>query len=271
MTNRHRAPRGCWLVAWGIVLITRSLAAGDDVQPDRSWRPLPLVTNGTIDLLWKHLWGGRFSVMPDGSLRTDCDDSGMGLLLYTQERFGNCQIRVVYRSENAQSNAGVFVRIDEGILARADDPLPRRERSSDGKFTKETLQRIEKSSEAEREAWYPVHHGYEVQIGDAGDAHHRTGAIYSLAPAAPAPARPPAEWKTMIITLEGNRVLVDVDGKRLTTFDPDSPEVPPRKRWSEPRREPKRPMSGFIGLQNHDPGDVVYFKEVSVRPLGGRD
>jgi hypothetical protein len=29
------------------------------------------------------------------------------------------------------------------------------------------------------------------------------------------------------------------------------------------------PVSGtaYIGLQNHDPGDVVYFKEVSVRPL----
>jgi hypothetical protein len=73
------------------------------------------------------------------------------------------------------------------------------------------------------------------------------------------------------LPLQGNLILVDVDGKRLTTFDPDSPKVPPRKQWSEPRREPKRPLSGFIGLQNHDPGDVVYFKEVSVRPLGTSD
>ena len=39
--------------------------------------------------------GGGFSVMDDGSLRTDGDDTGMGLLLYTKERFGNCQIRVI--------------------------------------------------------------------------------------------------------------------------------------------------------------------------------
>ena len=187
MNSLHRAAHSWWLVAWGVVVITRSLAAGDDAQSDRSWRTLPLVTNGTIDPRWKHLWGGGFSVMEDGSLRTDCDDAGMGLLLYTEERFGDCQIRVVYRSEDARSNAGVYVRIDEGILARADDPLPRRERDPDGKLTKETLQRIAESSDAEREAWYPVHHGYEVQIGDAGDAYHRTGAIYSLAPAAPAP------------------------------------------------------------------------------------
>jgi hypothetical protein len=28
-----------------------------------------------------------------------------------------------------------------------------------------------------------------------------------------------------------------------------------------------RPETGYIGLQNHDPGDEVWFKEVSVRPL----
>jgi hypothetical protein len=29
----------------------------------------------------------------------------------------------------------------------------------------------------------------------------------------------------------------------------------------------KRPEVGYIGLQTHDPGDVVYFKDVSVRPM----
>jgi hypothetical protein len=267
----HRDARYWWVVALWVFAIARSLDARDDAPSQRPWRTLPLVTNGTIDPHWKHLWGGGFSVMEDGSLRTDCDDAGMGLLLYTKERFGDCQIRVVYRSEDAPSNAGVYVRIDEGILARADDPLPRRERGPEGRLTKETLRRIAESSEAEREAWYPVHHGYEVQISDAGDAYHRTGAIYSLSPAAPAPARPPTEWKTMIITLQGDRIFVDVDGSRLTSFDPGGPRIPPRKQWSEPRREHKRPLSGFIGLQNHDPGDVVYFREVSVRPPGGVD
>ncbi len=71
----------------------------------------------------------------------------------------------------------------------------------------------------------------------------------------------------MVITLKDKLVLVDLDGKRITTFDPDGKDVPPTRRWTEPRREPKRPQSGYIGLQNHDPGDVVYFKEVSGRPL----
>ena len=41
-----------------------------------------------------------------------------------------------------------------------------------------------------------------------------------------------------------------------------------RKHWSEPIRERNRPTRGYIGLQNHDPGDVVWFKEVSLRRLG---
>jgi len=79
--------------------------------------------------------------------------------------------------------------------------------------------------------------------------------------------RAPGEWKTMIITLAGDQILVDFDGERITSFDPRTPAVPARKQWYEPKREPKRPESGYTGLQNHDPGDVVWFKEVSVRSL----
>ncbi len=57
----------------------------------------------------------------------------------------------------------------------------------------------------------------------SGDALHRTGAIYSLAPASGVSKKAPGEWQTMIITL--------------------------------------------LGLQNHDPGELVWFKEVNVRPL----
>ena len=125
------------------------------------------------------------------------------------------------------------------------------------------------ASEGEKGPWYAVHHGYEVQICEDSDELHRTGAIYSLAKAAPAGKKLPADWKTMVITLRENLVLVDIDGARVTTFDPDGKDIPGERKWFEPKREPKRPKSGYIGLQNHDPGDVVYFKEISVRPLDG--
>jgi hypothetical protein len=127
------------------------------------------------------------------------------------------------------------------------------------------MDKMKASNEREEGPWYAVHHGYEVQIMDSGDAFHRTGAIYSMAPSAATPK--PGEWRTMLITLEGDRILVELDGARVSEFDPKSPTIPARKNWPEPKREAKRPEVGYIGLQNHDPGDIVWFKEVSVRAL----
>jgi hypothetical protein len=241
-------------------------SGGDEKREDRPWRTLPLIKRDKIDSNWVQIPWGRFVVDRD-SLRSECDEKGMGLLLYKKEKFGDCQIRVVFKSKDARSNSGVFVRIDDGILKRLDEKTTPLRRNKDGSLSKDELKQLIDASDKDRGPWYAVHHGYEVQICDRGDGYHRTGAIYSLATATAAPTKKPMEWKTMVITLQGNLVLVDVDGKRITTFDPDSKDVPARKEWFEPRREPKRPRKGYIGLQTHDPGDVVYFKEISVRPL----
>jgi hypothetical protein len=229
---------------------------------------LPLIKDGQVDKNWTQIGWGGFVVDGD-ALRTECHKRGMGLLVYTKERFGNCQIRVAFKCKDAQANAGVFVRIDEGILERLNEKAAPIRRNQDGGLAEGSLKKLMDASRGEQGPWYAVHHGYEVQICDASDEYHRTGAIYSLAKAARVLGKQPTDWRTMVITLQGNLVLVDIDGKRVTTFDPDSKDVPRDRKWFEPRREPKRPQSGYIGLQNHDPGEVVYFKEVSVRPLEG--
>ena len=71
----------------------------------------------------------------------------------------------------------------------------------------------------------------------------------------------------MIITLDGTLITIELDGIPLTRFDSTTKDVPEQKQWYEPKREHPRPTVGYIGLQTHDPGDTVYFKEVSVRPL----
>lgn len=227
---------------------------------------MPLIADGKIHPGWVHLgWGGF--VVEDGALRTECDPEGMGLLVYEEERFVNCQIRVVFKSKDPKSNAGVYVRIGRGILEQIKSPGAAFERDPAGKPSEASLERVKASAERGEGPWFAVHHGYEVQIAEETDAFHRTGAIYSLAPSSAASKKNPGEWKTIIITLAGDRIFVDLDGQRITSFDPESPDVPPRKEWYEPKREPKRPETGYIGLQNHDPGDLVWFKEVSVRPL----
>lgn len=179
-----------------------------------------------VDLAgWKHVGPGGF-VVEDGALKTD---GGMGLLWYTRERVSNVTLRVVYRNPGG-ANSGIFVRIPE-------EPT---------------------------EPWMPVNRGYEVQIDDHADDFHRTGVLYSLTRAL---AKPEVgdNWKTMEITLDGDRTTVHVDGL-LVTDHREGDAVPPKREDWEPDRGP-RPKAGYIGLQNHGAEDTVYFREVCVSPL----
>jgi hypothetical protein len=188
----------------------------------------PLFDGRSLDG-WEHVGPGRF-VVEDGMLRTE---GGMGLLWYSREKLGNCVLHVVYKTARPRANSGVYIRI-------ADRP---------------------------RDEWYAVHHGYEVQIMDSGPEYRRTGSIYSFAKATAQPAKA-GEWNTLEVTLKGDRVLTAINGVGVAEFDPSGP-VPERKDTSptgDPERGP-RPESGYIGLQNHDDDSIVYFKEVSVRPL----
>jgi hypothetical protein len=210
-----------------LLLSTAASTLGDDPSGKREgWRTL---FDGKSTEGWEHVGPGKF-VLEDGTLRTE---GGMGLLWFTKEKFGDCVIRVVYKTTNRASNSGVFVRI-------ADKP---------------------------EDEWYAVHHGYEVQINDSADPFHRTGAIYSLSKADKQPGKI-GEWNTLEITLKGDLVLVSVNGEKVNEFDPSGP-VPERTKDYEPERGP-RPKAGYVGIQNHDDyadGTHVYFKEISVRPL----
>src|SRR5262249_1227427 len=147
----------------------------------------------------------------DGVLRTE---GGMGLLWYTREKFGDCILRVVYKTTSRSANAGVFVRI-------ADKP---------------------------KDPWYAVHNGYEVQICDVQDDYHGTGSIYSLSTMTARPARPEGQWNTMEITLNGQRIEVAINGVKVNDFQSDTAAVPERTKEFEPKRGP-RPAAGYIGLQ----------------------
>ena len=193
------------------------------------WKPL---FNGKNLEGWKHVGKGGM-IVAAGQIQTQ---GGMGLLYWTETKLGDCVIKIVYKMRDKNDNSGVFVRI----------PI------------------------APTEPWMPVNYGYEVQIDNHPetsneDEYHVTGTLYSLTKPLAQPGKPGPEWNTMEITLDGPRTLVTVNGEKVTDYTEGDP-TPPKKFDYEPERGP-RPSYGYIGLQNHGDDDIVFFKEVSIKPL----
>jgi hypothetical protein len=123
---------------------------------------------------------------------------------------------------------------------------------------------------APTEPWMPVNYGYEVQIDNKPetsneDEYHVSGTLYSLTKPLAKAGKPGPEWNTMEITLDGPRTIVTLNDVKVTDYTEGEP-VPEKKFDFEPQRGP-RPNYGYIGLQNHSDNDIVFFKEVAVRPL----
>jgi hypothetical protein len=210
------------------VFVGLSIAVANGPGLRDSWTPL--FDGKSLDG-WEHVGPGGFTI-EDGTLQTQ---GGMGLLWYTGHKLGNCEIKVVYKTQARQSNSGVFIRI-------ADRP---------------------------RDPWFAVHHGYEIQLCDVGDDYHTTGCIYSLTKAKARPSLEPGEWNTMLITLDGPRVKIVLNDVEVTDFDSQTSEVPARTKDHEPERGP-RPEVGYFGVQNHDDAagnNHVWFREIGYRSL----
>lgn len=215
------------IIAGFLFFLTIGISAS--VADSSHWRQL---FNGKDLTGWKQVGPGSHYV-EDGLLKSK---GGMGLLVWEGEKFSNCKIRVVFRMRDENSNSGVFIRIPT---------MP-------------------------TEEWMPVNKGYEVQIDNKPelsneDEYHYTGTLYSLTKPMAKSGKPGPQWNTMEITLDGTRTIVYLNGQKVTDFK-EGDQVPAKKFDFEPQRGP-RPESGYMGIQNHGDSDIVFFKEVSVKPL----
>ena len=195
----------------------------------KEWRQL---FNGRNLAGWEQVGPGKF-VVEDGNLKSE---GGMGMIIYPAEKFGNVVIRVVYTVTDNDCNSGVFIRLPEN----SSDP------------------------------WAAVNTGYEVQIDNGvrhvGGEYHCSGVLYSLTKALSHPQKKPGEWNKLEITLDGPRTIVFLNDEKVTDFK-EGDSVLPKTRWFEPNRGP-RPLSGYIGIQNHDSLSTAYFKEIAIKPIG---
>lgn len=98
--------------------------------------------------------------------------------------------------------------------------------------------------------------GFEFQINNTGsDQRYRTGAIYPTKPLDKVLVKDD-EWFECHLSVRGNKVMLMVNG--ATTHDVELP-VNAKSGLSL--------SSGTFAIQSHDPGSVVYFRRIRVKPL----
>lgn len=157
--------------------------------------------------------------------------------LITQRTFDNFELVLEWRISEA-GNSGVFILADEG----------------------------------ER----PIYvHAPEIQILDDARhpdnklANHRSGSLYDLVAAPPAAQKPAGTWNELRILHDRGRLRVWQNGVVVVML------MLGGERWQTLVRQSKfanwdgfgENLSGHIGLQDH--GDVVSFRNLKIRPLGG--
>lgn len=102
--------------------------------------------------------------------------------------------------------------------------------------------------------------GYEVQVNNSQGDWKRTGSLYNIVNVKETYVVD-NEWYTEYIKVEGKRVIIKIND--IVVVDYTEPEHPKRSGG-----EVNRVLSkGTFAIQGHDPGSIVFYKSIAVRPL----
>ena len=97
--------------------------------------------------------------------------------------------------------------------------------------------------------WVAVKEGYEIQICDTPAPKHDTGSVYSFQAATHLPTKPQGEWNTYLIRVVGQQYTISINGELVNSYTGDRSE------------------HGHIGLQNHDDGSPVRYRNIRVTEI----
>ncbi|MGB5205252.1 3-keto-disaccharide hydrolase [Eudoraea sp.] len=103
-------------------------------------------------------------------------------------------------------------------------------------------------------------YGYEVQVNNSQGDWKRTGSLYNIVDVKENYAAD-NEWYTEYVKVEGKRIIVKIND--IVVVDYTEPENPLREGDGVHRVL----KEGTFALQGHDPGSVVFYKDIMVRPL----
>lgn len=102
-------------------------------------------------------------------------------------------------------------------------------------------------------------HGYECQVNNTHGDPKKTASLYDVKNNLKEVAKD-NKWYKQTIIVVGKRIILKVNDKVITDFtEPENVNYPgwPNRKLSE----------GTFAIQAHDPGSVVYYKSIKVKPL----
>jgi sugar phosphate isomerase/epimerase len=168
---------------------------------------------------WNHYGPGHFELdEKEGILKSV---GGMGLFWYSRKKFRDFILELDYKCSDRKTNSGVFLRVPE--VPTSDDY---------------------------------IYHSFEIQINDAGEGIHKTGAVYDAVAPAKDAFNPAGEWNHLKIIFKGKQLQVELNGVKIIDW------------LAEPRGKVRDFASeGYIGLQNHDRDSSVYFRNIFIKEI----
>ena len=108
---------------------------------------------------------------------------------------------------------------------------------------------------AYQETGWPTQ-GHEAQVNNTQQDPVRTGSLYKVVKNFEAPV-PDDTWFTEEVIVEGNRIVIKVDGKTIVDHRENAAEIQDGRRLS----------AGTFALQAHDPDSEVHFRNIRVKRL----
>ena len=104
--------------------------------------------------------------------------------------------------------------------------------------------------------------GYEAQLNNTQGDKKKTGGLYDVADVIDNSPAQDTEWFTQHVIVQGNRIIVKVNGEVTTDY------TEPEEAASDPERRSGRLLSsGTIALQGHDPESLARFRKVEIKLL----
>jgi len=104
--------------------------------------------------------------------------------------------------------------------------------------------------------------GYEAQINNTHKDRRKTGSLYAVKDVMDnAPAKD-NEWFDYHIKVQGKTITLKINGETTVEYTEPADGSLPNKGMKG-----RKLSSGTFAFQAHDPGSVVYIKDVKVKPL----